>query len=292
MTATKTKAPRFSLSVLWARMFRSDQTLSKKEVHCRAMFTAVSGIDADHFLESVTQGLPDVQSVHMKTPHDHFDMFRVIYKGKGYQDWYDIDFRPRVVEAGVLRNRRGDRSTGRRMFGLRLVGAAKLGFARLHLTPMLETGGYVWAKAGVYVEETSQKRKFQETMADRLKTVKDRLSPTVYARACDLIRLLHPGDLNAIAGLSTVLEDIAPQWNYIQRRSSAVPRLFKEYRKMGFVRGTSMTLGQFLLYDTCYHAYVDLKDDRQMAMLERYTGVSIRACAKGVKPFAAQNTIA
>jgi hypothetical protein len=225
-----------------------------------------------------TDGLDGVEWSYIDTLSRSEKHFQLSYKGTGISHRYDFSLDEGAVLGGNLECLRRDRITGRRMYANSLVVGLVLGFDERHGVAGDIMGGYVWARAGMYVHPEAVDT-LSEDLRVRLSAIKEFLKPSIYRRALDLCMLRNPGDLKEIANLSTSFPFIGSLFDVARDADCQDITSFKGYQKLGFFKSGAMTLGEFLLADQEYRKYAHLRDPVQMANIEAFCGVSVRAKA-------------
>lgn len=237
-------------------------------------FEAVSPLPESTVCAIATMDLGSVRSVSITTVDRESGLFQMAYDGTGFDDQYTINFRHRHIGQGNMHSRLGNRRTGRRMFANRMLVGLALGMDEVLATASRDMGGYVWARAGLYVEAEGAMELSQQLFT-RAGFITSELDGYASDRLMHLCNLSEPQALKALADLDDPVDggylfDLA-----LQATTQAGFYTADMYRNKGYFKD-GQTLGHFMLCGLSYPAYLSLRDLAQMDTVEDYTGTPVR----------------
>lgn len=241
--------------------------------HARESWQGKMPVAPEEFAKVATDGL-GIGRMHIFEIGYHF---YVRVAGLGIRDEYPLIQHQGRVGDGAIVSRRHDGISGRRALGLRFAGAAMLGLDRGTIHPSSYMGAYVWARTGV--EPTPETAHWlTKKINARLEIIRDAIDPGIAGFVREHAALEAPGDLKAIADLKTPVTDKA--YTRFEKALTATDAAYVawNYKQQKFI-GREIGIGKFLLAGLSYRADIFFSDKPLMDMIERNTGVPVRAIA-------------
>lgn len=232
------------------------------------------GISPQDFRDILIQDLPGKPEIHIQSLADGKISIELSEKDSKFYDHRSIHHNE--IQAGVMTVDLKGCNTGKRIFRNYVELGVHLQLYGFIVHAADDNGAYVWAKAGVPLQEETDFTNHDELrkiLSDRLEAIRDFIDPEIFAEVESLIKLESIYDINAIADLDiTISEGI-----YFRHADGDIVNGAEEVRLRHLIEfctdnDKDFTLARYLLNGASYRGYLNFCDETAMPRIEKYVG--------------------